>query len=171
MQAKFARKIRQKNQDFQDMYPKLNLPESNFRLRTSDEADFIWDEIRHKWLLLTPEEWVRQNFIRYITLHRGVPASHISQEHPVQLGRLTQRADIVVFDIALRPLMLIECKKPEVEITQKVFAQAVRYNSVIKAPMVVVTNGLRHLCCEIDSDTLRYNAMVEIPDMSRFFGV
>ncbi|MFI3266740.1 MAG: type I restriction enzyme HsdR N-terminal domain-containing protein [Rikenellaceae bacterium] len=153
------------------MPQKLNFPLSNFRIKKVDGAEFIWDNIRHKWLLLTPEEWVRQNFIHYIIEHRSVSASHISQEHPVMLGRLSQRADIVVFDTALKPLMLIECKSTEVEITQKVFAQAVRYNSVIKAPMVVVTNGLRHLCCEIDPDSGRYSAMVEIPDMLNFFRV
>ena len=153
------------------MLPKLNLPEYNFRLRNVDGEEFIWDNIRHKWLVITPEEWVRQNFIQYVVCQRGVPSSYISQEHPVQLGRLTQRADIVIFDQNIKPLMLVECKKPEVEITQKVFAQAVRYNSVINAPLVVVTNGLRHLCCEIDADTGRYNAMVEIPDMRQFFRI
>lgn len=153
------------------MYQKLNFPKSNFRIKHVDGADFVWDNIRHKWLLLTPEEWVRQNFIHYVIEHRSVRASHISQEHPVLLGRLAQRADIVIFDTTLKPLMLIECKSTDVDITQKVFAQAVRYNSVIKAPMVVITNGLRHLCCEIDPESGRYNAMVEIPDMLNFFRV
>lgn len=153
------------------MYPKLNFPSSSFRIKKVDGADFIWDNIRNKWLLLTPEEWVRQNFIHYLVEHRSVYGSHISQEHPVLLGRLSQRADIVVFDARLRPLLLVECKSTDVEITQKVFAQAVRYNSVIAAPMVAVTNGLRHLCCEIDPDSGRYSAMVEIPDMLNFFRV
>lgn len=153
------------------MHPKLNFPTSKFRIRRVDDADFIWDDIRHKWLLLTPEEWVRQSFIHYIVEHRGAFASHISQEHPVLLGRLSQRADIVVFDSNLQAMMLVECKAPEVEITQRVFAQAVRYNSVVKAPMVVVTNGLRHLCCELDQESGRYNSMVEIPDMLNLFRV
>ncbi len=151
--------------------PQLNFPKFSFRILCDEGGGScrIWDGIRRQWLVITPEEWVRQNFIRYMVEHRGVSPGHVSQEYPVQLNKTQQRADIVIFGASLEPLMLIECKCPDVEITEKVFRQAVRYNSVIKARYVVVTNGLRHLCCTLDAETGRYGSMVELPDLANFF--
>lgn len=151
-------------------FPELNLPVCQFRLRHASEGDRIWDALRRQWLVLTSEEWVRQHFIRYLIERKGVPPASISQEYPVSVGGMPQRADIVVSDKAARPCLLVECKAPEVAVDRTVFAQAVRYNSVIDAPYIAMSNGMRH-CCFEKKEGGGYVQLRAFPDFSAFFGV
>ena len=101
----------------------------------------MWVPTRASWLVLTPEEEVRRRVVRHLTERLSVPPTHIAEEYPVRLNGQPQRADIVVFDVALKPWLVVECKAPDVAITQSVIDQVVRYNSVLGAHQVVVTNG------------------------------
>lgn len=107
-----------------------------------------WDSLRRKWLHLTPEEWVRQHTIAWLVSHKGIPALRISQEYPVNINGQHQRADIVIIDERAMPHILVECKAPEVEIDNEVVMQAIRYNSIVRARFVVLTNGKKLYCFE-----------------------
>ena len=120
---------------------KLIFPAISPRIKSVDGEKQIWDSLRQKWLVLTPEEWVRQHTIAWLISHKGVPALCISQEYPVKINGLHQRADIVVVDNLAKPHILVECKAPEVDIDNEVAMQAMRYNSVVKAKYIVLTNG------------------------------
>ncbi len=109
-------------------------------------ADHVWDSVRGRWLLLTPEEWVRRHLLAYLERELGVPGGNIVQEFPVSLEGMPQRADVVVTDRQGRPVLLAECKAPDVAIDAGTLDQAVRYNSVVGARYIVLTNGLRHYC-------------------------
>lgn len=102
----------------------------------------VWVASRQRWLVLTPEEEVRRRVVRYLTTRLAVPASLIVEEHLVLLNGQPQRADIVVFDPSLRPWLVVECKSPDVPLGSEVLDQVVRYNSVLGASQVVITNGL-----------------------------
>ncbi|MDR0907238.1 MAG: type I restriction enzyme HsdR N-terminal domain-containing protein [Rikenellaceae bacterium] len=125
-------------------YPKLNLPACRLRVAERSGELCVWDTARGRWLRLSPEEWVRRHVLGWLTGQLGVSAAAISQEHPVEVGGTAQRADIVVSDRAGRPLLVVECKAPEVAISDAVLAQAFRYNAVLGAPYVILTNGLDH---------------------------
>ncbi len=120
------------------------------KIRENDAQQEVFDPVRQKWVVLTPEERVRQIFILYLLNVKGFPLSHLSIEHAVTVNGMTQRYDLVVFDDALQPYMVVECKAPHVKLTQKVAEQAARYNSVLKAPLLCVTNGLEKKVFEID---------------------
>ena len=120
----------------------------------------IWDAVRRRWLVLTPEEWVRQHLIRLLVERGGVPPGNVSQEYPVAV---TGRDG--------RPCLLAECKAPDVPLGREVFAQAVRYNSVVAAPYVLITNGLLHCCSSLDRSTGRYAVVEGLPDLSPFLGI
>ena len=113
---------------------------SRTRRGASGEVE-VWAAVRGVWLRLTPEEEVRRRVVRHLVERLGVPPTHIVEEYPVNLNSQPQRADIVVVGKDLKPWLVVECKAPEVEITQSVIDQVVRYNSVIGAPQVMVTNG------------------------------
>lgn len=129
-------------------YPRLNFPVYTFRIRTDGTTERVWDELRRQWLVLTPEEWVRRHTVRWLIEEQGVSAQHIVQEYPVCLQGQAQRADIVVFGRGADPMMLIECKEPRVAVDSAVYAQAVRYNSVVGAPYIMITNGVKHYIFE-----------------------
>ena len=121
--------------------------------------------------MLTPEEWVRQHLIRLLVERGGVPPGNVSQEYPVALSGAAQRADVVVTGRDGRPCLLAECKAPDVPLGREVFAQAVRYNSVVAAPYVLITNGLLHCCSSLDRSTGRYAVVEGLPDLSPFLGI
>lgn len=129
--------------------PALRFPPVQLRARRRGSTTEVWDPLRGLYLVLTPEEWVRQHLIAYLTASCGVQPLRIVQEYAVPLNGQPQRADVVVVDAAGRPLLLAECKAPGVAVDQAVFGQAVRYNSVLGARYVVLTNGLTHYCCEL----------------------
>lgn len=125
------------------MKKSLNFPSFTFRIKKDAEKEYLWDEERKMWLVLTPEEWVRQNLIAYIKTLIDSPVN-ISQEHIIHIAGENQRADIVVFEPSGRALILAECKAPDVKIDQQTLSQAVRYNSVVGADYLLLTNGIKH---------------------------
>lgn len=122
---------------------KLKFPAISARLKVVDGQKHIWDALRQRWLVLTPEEWVRQHVISWLIEHKQVPALRISQEYPVNINGQHQRADIVVMDESAKPNILVECKATDVAIDQEVVMQAIRYNAVVGARYILLTNGQR----------------------------
>ena len=143
---------------------KLNLPDYEFRIFTRDDQTYIFDPFRKKNVILTPEEWVRQNFLQYLLKEKNYPESLISVEMGFRLNKLIKRGDIVVFNRQGNPLLLIECKAPSVKISQKAFNQIARYNMTMKVGFLIVTNGLKHYCCKLDFKAKSFHYLTEIPD-------
>jgi type I site-specific restriction endonuclease len=129
---------------------KLNLPEYSVKTRIVKGQQQIFDEIRMKYVALIPEEWVRQHFIKYLLNDRKFPKGLLAIEHPITINNVNHRADIVVFNSEGKPLVVVECKAPEVAINQSVIQQISRYNILLKAPILILTNGLVHFCVRID---------------------
>ncbi len=142
----------------------INLPPFPTKTRQVGEQLQVLDIIRKRYVALTPEEWVRQHFINFLREHKGYPSGLISVELPVKINGMQQRADIVVFNRAGSPLMVVECKAPSVQITNETYAQAARYNLTLQAPLLVVTNGLNHFCSQIDLANRSFNSIQEIPE-------
>ena len=141
--------------------PKLDFPAVRLRARRRGQQVEVWDELRAVWLVLTPEEWVRRHLIGFLVAHCGVLPKRIAQEYAVPLNGQQQRADVVVVDDDARPLLLAECKAPDVAVGERTLAQAVRYNSVLGARYLILTNGRAHYCFErVDG---RYVRMAEFP--------
>ena len=125
------------------------------KIRENGSQQEVFDPVRQKWVVMTPEERVRQVFILYLLNIKQLPLSHLSVEHAVTVNGMTQRYDLVVFGDDLQPWMMVECKAPHVKLTQKVADQAARYNSILKAPLLCVTNGVEHKVYEIDFENKR----------------
>jgi hypothetical protein len=123
-------------------YPQLNFPPIRLKVRRSSDGGVEVFVPLRGWLVLTPEEWVRRHVVAYLVESKGVPPTSISEEYPVMLNGQPQRADIVAFGPDAKPALLVECKAPDVAIDEQVVAQAVRYNSVVGATHIMVTNGL-----------------------------
>ena len=140
----------------------LNLPTTDLRVKEVNGKQQVFDALRKKYVRLTPEEWVRQHFINYAITHLKFPAGLIAVEMPVNINGLNQRADIVMHSTQGQPIMVVECKAPEVSINKTVFEQASRYNLVLRAQFLVVTNGLQHFCARINNDG-SYEMMKKIP--------
>lgn len=119
----------------------INYPEPDFRIKKGDNNDFIFDPIRKKWILLTPEEWVRQNFIQFLVQVKKYPASLIAIEKEIKVGELKKRFDILVHDKNFKARMLVECKAPEITLDEKTLHQALRYSIAVPASLIVITNG------------------------------
>lgn len=142
----------------------LNLPAFDARIITKDGKKNIFDAIRRRYVALTPEEWVRQHFVRFLITHKGYPQALMANEVQVQLNGTKKRCDTVLYRRDLTARMIIEYKAPEVEITQKVFDQITRYNMVLKVDYLIVSNGIRHYCCRIDYERNSYVFLRDIPD-------
>ncbi|MCD4695760.1 MAG: type I restriction enzyme HsdR N-terminal domain-containing protein [Bacteroidales bacterium] len=142
---------------------KLNLPEYSFRLREQENKKQIFDRWRKKYVVLTPEEWVRQNFIMFLVEKKKFPGSLITVEKGLQVGGRVKRTDVVVYNRQAKPLLIVECKAPEVKITETVFDQIVRYNINLNVNYLVVTNGLQHFCCKLDYTNINYFFLNGIP--------
>jgi hypothetical protein len=145
---------------------KLNLPEFFFQWKETEKGTLLFDSIRKKWLVLTPEEWVRQNFIRYLIEEKKYPPSLLSIESGLIYNRLQKRSDIRVYDRKGKVWMIVECKEPNVKISQKVFNQVALYNSATntKANYLAVTNGLKHYCCVYQPSLNEYKLINTFPD-------
>lgn len=141
----------------------LNLPEYTFRIGGNEGSETIFDQIRRKFVRLTPEEWVRQNFIRYLVTEGKYPPGLMGVEVMFMMNKLKRRVDILVHDRLGKPVMIIECKEPEVKIDDKVFDQIVTYNIGLKVPYIVVTNGLVHYACKVRKDQPGYEFINVIP--------
>ncbi|MDD4777827.1 MAG: type I restriction enzyme HsdR N-terminal domain-containing protein [Fermentimonas sp.] len=142
----------------------LNLPTYDAKIRKKGSGLEIFDPLRRKYVSLTPEEWVRQHFVNYLITDKNYPASLMSNEAGIKLNSLTLRCDTIVYNNILEALMVIEYKESNVQITQQVFDQIVRYNNVLKVPYIVVSNGITHYCCKIDYENQSYEYLTEIPD-------
>jgi hypothetical protein len=130
------------------------------RLRRKGEQTHIFDSIRKKWLVLTPEEWVRQHLLNHLVTEIKFPASTIAIEKELQLNDLKKRYDVVIFDKQLHPYLIVECKAPYISLDQQVIDQALRYNLIIKAPFVMITNGISDFIFNSENklvDSLVYN--------------
>jgi hypothetical protein len=127
----------------------LNLPPFEYKVKKIDEKLHIFDIIRRKYLLITPEEWVRQHVLHWLINHHHYPKSLIRTESGLQYNQLAKRTDILVYDRNGLPFMLVECKASFVPLTQQVLEQAIRYNAILKAPYLLISNGLEHLLFEI----------------------
>lgn len=142
----------------------LNLPPCLFKISKKDGKTYIFDQLRKKYVALTPEEWVRQNFTHYLLEHKGYPQGLLANEIQLNLNGTKKRCDTVLYNRNLTAKMIIEYKAPYVEITQAVFDQITRYNLVLKVDYLIVTNGIRHYCCRIDYTTHSYVFLPDIPE-------
>ena len=142
----------------------LNLPPYEFKLRLNGTQKEIFDMFRKKYVVLTPEEWVRQHIIQFMIKERNFPASLIAVEIGLKYNQLRKRADILVYDKQGSPYLLVECKAPEVKITQETFHQIARYNMTFKVKYLVVTNGLNHFVCLMDYENDTYSYLETIPE-------
>lgn len=142
----------------------LNLPPYNISVRRKDGRDQIFDILRRKFIALTPEEWVRQHFIHYLTELKGYPPTLLSNEVQLRIGDKTVRADSVLYDNHLRPRMIVEYKAPSISLTQKVFDQISVYNLLLHVDYLVVSNGLQTYACKMDYDNQKYFFLSDIPD-------
>lgn len=142
---------------------KLNLPEYDFRYKTEGGMHKVLDVYRKRFVTLTPEEEVRQRFARYLLEEKGFPAALVMTEYALKLNTMSRRCDILIHKPAGTPAVLVECKAPEVKISQAVFDQAARYNLVFKVKYLMVTNGLKHYCCQIDFETQKVDFLSDIP--------
>ena len=134
---------------------KLNLPLFEFKIKKENNNTIIFDKIRKKWIILTPEEWVRQNFISYI-LDKNYPKSLINCEKVFYINKVSKRYDIVVYDSSGDAQILVECKSYDVSLIKEHFDQVMRYNLELKSKYVIVTNGLRHFYFEFDESEKIY---------------
>lgn len=141
----------------------LNLPEYKVKLKKEEGKTYIFDILRRKYLVVTPEEWVRQHFVHMLTEHLGYPEGRLANEIKIDLNGTCKRCDTVLFDKELSPLMIIEYKRPSIKITQKVFDQITRYNMVLKVKYLIVSNGIEHYCCKIDYEKKCYHFLNHIP--------
>lgn len=141
----------------------LNLPVYNFKLIDKSGVRFIFDAIRKKYVALTPEEWVRQNFIQFLIQDKKYPASLIAVEIGLKYNQLKKRADVLVYNKLGAAYLMIECKAPEVKISQETFHQIAAYNMSFKVKYLVVTNGMDHFCCQMDYNENTYQFLQMIP--------
>lgn len=143
------------------MFETLNLPPFDIVVvHESDGSVLFYDFVRKKNVAATPEEWVRLHFVNYLVNYLGFPASLIANEKGLKYNGLSRRCDTIVYSQDLRPLCIVEYKRPTVEITRDVFSQIARYNSVFKAPYLIVSNGLKHFCCRYDGEKYKFLSVI-----------
>lgn len=145
----------------------LNFPAYNFRLKNSENNLLIFDEIRKKFVVLQPEEWVRQHTLKYLIKEKKFPKSLINVEKQLTINGMTKRYDIVIFRPDGKIYLLVECKAPQITIDQSTFDQIARYNLKLEAEYLMVTNGLDHYYCKMDIEAEKYSFLRDIPDFSR----
>jgi type I site-specific restriction endonuclease len=141
----------------------LNLPPYDYKLKKNDDKLYIFDVLRKKYVFLTPEEWVRQHFIHFLMNKYGYPKSLMKAEGGLKYNNLPKRTDLVVYDRQGKPYIVVECKDTLVKITQATFEQAAHYNFILKAPYLIVVNGLSYHCCYIDHAKQSFQFLEDIP--------
>ena len=146
------------------MIAKLNLPTYSFRIKDEGEKKLIFDEVRKKFLILTPEEWVRQNFIKFLILEKKYPASLMAIEAGLKINQNQFRTDLLIYDRLGKPLLVVEFKAPHIKISQDTFDQIARYNIKFQVPYLIVSNGLSHYCCQVDPKKDNYYFLKDIPE-------
>jgi len=143
---------------------KLNFPDYTFRFKSSENKSLIFDVIRKKFMRLTPEEWVRQHVVHFLISEKHFSSSLINVEKQLILNNTKKRYDIVAFNNEGSIYLIVECKAPNIAITQDTFDQIARYNLVTNAQYLMVTNGLTHYYCQMDYENERYVFLEEIPE-------
>ena len=143
---------------------KLNFQLYNFRFKNNENKLSIFDEIRKKFIILTPEEWVRQHVVQFLLEEKKYPKSLINVEKVLKINGLRKRYDVVVFNSDGSIFILIECKAPEIKITQATFDQIARYNMTMNAQFLMVTNGLNHYFCQMDYENEKYTFLENLPN-------
>jgi hypothetical protein len=143
---------------------KLNLPNYKFRIKSNENKMLIFDNLRKKYMVLTPEEWVRQHFVQFLIQEKKYPVSLIALEKQLTINNRKKRTDILVFNKEGSPEIIVECKAPKIKITQATFDQIARYNLKLKANFLIVTNGLEHFYCKMDFEKETYIFLQDIPD-------
>ncbi|MBX0290259.1 type I restriction enzyme HsdR N-terminal domain-containing protein [Hymenobacter sp. HSC-4F20] len=141
----------------------LNLPPFEYKVTKSSENLLIWDVLRRRNVVLTPEEWVRQHVVHYLINHRGYPKGLLSLERGHRYNQRQKRTDLVALDATGKPLLLVECKAPSVPITAAVALQAATYNQTIGAPLLLLSNGLSHFCWRVNFEARTNERLLEVP--------
>lgn len=141
----------------------LNLPTYTFRTKSANGKKFIFDQCRRKWVALTPEEWVRQNIVQYLISEKQFPQSLIAVEMPLNVNQQNFRSDIVLFGTDGSPRLIVECKAPNIKISQQTLNQIAIYNMQIKTNYLLVTNGLTHYCYRLDPKSGTFQYLRDIP--------
>lgn len=142
----------------------LNLPPFNIKVAEREGQTTIYDFLRHRYIRLTPEEWVRQHFTHFLVEHKGYPTALLANEVTIDVNGVARRCDSVLYKAAGgMPRMIIEYKAPHIHITQSVFQQIYSYNSVLRADYLIVSNGINHYCCHVDYDNMRVDFLKDIP--------
>jgi len=145
----------------------LNLPEYKFRIKKHDQRLLIFDSQRKKYVSLTPEEWVRQHFIRFLIEEKGYPAAYLAIEKQLSLNGMKKRCDAILYNEHALPILIIELKAPHIPISQATFDQVAVYNSKLKVDFFMISNGLEHYCCHVNTETAKYEYFAELPDYSK----
>lgn len=140
-------------------FPELNLPKANIKLKD----DLIWCVLRNKYIKNTPEEWVRQHFIHYLINELNYPYGLMASERVVKYNDMSKRCDIVSFSNDLKTVLIVECKAPKVKLTKDVFYQIAKYNFTLKAPLLILTNGIQHIVAHVNSESNEIEFLKEIP--------
>ena len=141
----------------------LNLPEYNFRIKKQDDKILIFDGQRRRYVSLTPEEWVRQHFIRFLIEEKGYPAAYLAIEKQLNMNGMKKRCDAILYNEHAFPVLIIELKAPNIPVTQATFDQVAVYNSKLKVNFFMISNGIEHYCCKVNTKTARYEFFPEIP--------
>lgn len=142
---------------------KLNLPTYQFKLKSNEKHTLIFDNLRKKYFVLTPEEWVRQHFVQFLIEEKKYPVSLIALEKQLVVNNLKKRTDIVIYNKLGVPDIIVECKAPHIKISQDTFDQIARYNLKLKANYLIVTNGIEHYYCRMDFENETYIFLNDIP--------
>ena len=145
----------------------LSLPSIEANIKKEGEKSLIFDNLRKRYVSLTPEEWVRQHFVGYLINHKHYPAALMANEISISLNGMTRRCDTVVYNRQLEPLAIVEYKAPTVGISRKTFEQAMAYNNVLRVPYIIISNGLRHYCCHLDYTQMQAEFLQDIPEYAK----
>ena len=142
---------------------RLNLPSFKIKLSGTIQKPMIYDILRRKHVALTPEEWVRQHFIHYMIECKSYPASLMANEVSLKYGSKSLRADTVLYNRSLKPIMIMEYKAPDIAITRNVFDQISAYNLLLHVDYLIMSNGMQHYCCKMDYENKKYLFLKDIP--------
>jgi diaminopimelate epimerase len=147
------------------MMQQLNLPPANLRLKRKEDQTFVFCVIRKKELLLTPEEWVRQHLIHYLIEHRNISKGLISAEMSIEVNGLSRRCDLVVFSKEGKPQMIVECKAPDIAISEQTFRQIAQYNHRLQVSLLLMSNGIDHFIARVDQETGSLQFIEDLPEL------
>ncbi|MBB3186056.1 type I restriction enzyme HsdR N-terminal domain-containing protein [Microbacter margulisiae] len=148
----------------------LNLPVYSFQIKNRQGKPVIFDRLRKRFVALTPEEWVRQNVVEYLISEKSYPSALMANEISLQQNGVKKRCDTIVYNREGNPLLIAEFKAPEIEITQQTFDQIARYNIMLKVSYLLISNGLKHFCCQVDYERQHVSFLPDIPFFTAISG-